>query len=252
MLKSRKHESGQAMMELTIMLLILAGMILAVVMISGIEISSNDMLLSARHNAQKHARSTMPQHSQKDNEIGGWRYLQLNLFSKNSGSQTLFVDRGKRYQISSSNRTLQIPFAYQSSLWTSEQANAMDGVHNKMTSSDYSKREITLGDQYSRWKTLQGFDPAFQNDFAESLYDGNAFNAAHLVEGLGDTSSKAATINRRHQAAGRVSREDAADIMYDTFRRTFGVRIDDIKMRENETNKVYMPAQYPDNANENE
>ena len=59
-----KHESGQAIMELTIMLVILSGMILAVVMISGIEISNNTMLLSARNNAQIAARSTDPRSSE--------------------------------------------------------------------------------------------------------------------------------------------------------------------------------------------
>ena len=51
-------ESGQAMMELTIMLLILTGMILAVVMLSGVEMRSNTLLLSARSNAHRTARES--------------------------------------------------------------------------------------------------------------------------------------------------------------------------------------------------
>ena len=251
MQNQRKYESGQAMMELTIMLLILAGMILAVVMISGIEMSSNTMLLSARHNAQSNARSTTPTHSQKNSEIGNWTYFQLDLTGNGfGGSQTLIRSNNKNYRLRSSNKILQIPFSYQSNASANGIAFSMDGVYNKMTSANYSKWDLTLGDQYIRWKNLQNFDPAFQNDFAESIHDGNAFNAAHLVEGVGDTSTGAATVNTRHQAAGAVSSKDAAKIMYDSFHRIFGVRIDNIKMRDHSTNKVYLPAQYPDNESE--
>lgn len=254
MQKQRKHESGQAMMELTIMLLVLAGMILAVVMISGIEISSNNMLLSARHNAQKNARSTTPTHSQQNSEISNWSYFKLDLTGKGfGGSQTLIRSNKRNYRIRTRDNILQIPFSYQSNMSANGNVNTMDGVYSKMTSAAYSKWELLkLGDQYSKWKNLQDFDPAFQNDFAESIHDGNAFNSAHLVEGTGDTSSGAATINARHQAAGAVSRDDAARVMYDSFRRLFGVRIDNIKMRDHETNKVYLPAQYPENGSESE
>lgn len=245
-----KYESGQAIMELTIMLVILSGMILAVVMISGIEISNNTMLLSARNNAQIAARSTDPRSSEKESEYGNWKYTELDLtkdvhgvsHGNFGGSVTLLKSGGKTYKLSSRDGVLQIPFSYQSQSSGNTGANTLDNVTGQMTSSMYSRRRISLFDRYSGWKHLQDFDSEFKNDFAETVRAGNAFNAARLVHAQGSTGNGAATINSKHQSAGRVSVDNAASVMYSTFNRIFNVNISNIKMKEHPTNTVYLPV----------
>ena len=251
MIKEVKNnrESGQAMMELTIMLLILSGMILAVVMISGIEISSNNMLLSARNNAQAAARGTDPRSSEKESEYGNWKYTELDLtkdahgvsHGSFGGSVTLLKDGGKSYQLTSRGGVLQIPFSYQSESSTNGGVNTLDDVTGKMTSSQYTRPQLTLYERYSRWKGLQEFDSSFQHDFAETVRAGNAFNAARMVHAVGDGSNGAATINHKHQR-GRSSADNAASVMYSTFNRIFGVSISNIKMKDHPTNTVYLPV----------
>lgn len=252
-MKQRKHESGQAMMELTIMLLALTGMILAVVMISGIEISSNTMLLSARYNAQINSRSDSASSGQRNSEIGNWNYFKLDLTRNRSGkragtfgsSETLIQEKGRRYKIRSRSKSLLIPFSFQSTSSANSGVNSLYNSYDNMRSAEYSKYDDqnSVGDRYTQWKDMQLFDSNFQHDYSTSLHDGNAYNAAHLVGGMGSTSSGAATVNRRHQAEGVNSRDDAADAMYATFRDIFGVNISRIKMQEHISNRVYLPAQ---------
>ncbi len=237
-------------MELTIMLMILSGMILAVVMISGIEMSSNTMLLSARNQAQLNARGTDPQNSSRSVEIGDWHYTKLDLTRNSKGessgdfgsSVTLMQTNRNTYKLKSRDGVMQIPFSYQATSSGNGEVNTLNDATGKMTSNRYSRPSVNLTTERYNWQQLNDFDTSFQHDFAERVRDGNAFNAANLVSGTGSTSSGAATVNRKYQAEGRVSADNAASIMYQTFNNIFGVNISNIKMQDHPTNTVYLPV----------
>lgn len=246
-----KHESGQAFMELTIMLLILTAMILAVVIISGLEITSNTMLLSARNNAQKSSRDGSTMHSVKADEIYNWSYTNLNLTDsyihperKGSfgNSVTLLKYQGKRYRLRSrGDGTLQIPFSYQGSSSINSGEISLKNANFAVTSAFYTRPQTHDYEKFTNWKPLSGFDSSLQHDYTENVRDGNAFNAAKLVVAEGDTSERPATLSPGAQA-GEFSRGNAMSVMYRSFRDIFGVDLNDIKLRSHETNRVYMPA----------
>lgn len=246
-----EQESGQAMMELTIMLLILSGMMLAVIMLSGIEITSNNILLSARNNAQKAARDSYSENAIKDNEISDWQYTTLNLtnsyirpeqrgsFGK---STTLIRYNNRNYKLySSGDGTVQIPFTYQSHSDTNQAEHTLSQATFGMTSELFTRpHSASEYEQYSKWMPLAGMDTSFKHDFSENVRSGNAFNAASLVAAEGDGSNAPATINHSHQA-GAHSRSDAANVMYSTFSKIFGIKLRAIDLKSHETNRVYMP-----------
>ena len=236
-------------MELTIMLLILTGMILAVVMLSGVEMRSNTLLLSARSNAHKSARESNGS-SVLSEEYSTWHYPSLRLnksYVKGSTSGTfgesvtLFKRGGKRYRMRSRNTgALQIPFSYQGSIQHNAGEAVLGNAHYNMTSAEYSKQSFLRFETYTRWRNLNQFDSAFVHDFGGDFRSMNAFHAARLISESGDGNDTPATMNRNHQA-GVHSAHDATTVMYRTFSRLFGIDITDLKLRDHETNKVYMP-----------
>ena len=234
-------------MELTVMLLILTGMILAVVMLSGIEMRSNTLLLSARNNAQKAARNA-DGGMEYSEEYSTWYYPSLRLnkaYVGNAGSfgssVTLFKKGQKSYRMRSRNTgSLQIPFSYQGSIRHGASTPAIANASYAMTSADYSRTGNSNYETYLRWRDINAFDNSFVHDFSGDLRLMNAFHAARLVGRDGDGNDTPATINRNDQA-GVHSARDASDVMYRTFSRLFGIDITDLKLRKHETNKVYLP-----------
>ena len=237
------------MMELTIMLLILTGMILAVVMLSGVEMRSNTLLLSARSNAHRTARESGAS-TENSEEYSSWYYPSLRLnksyIKESSGgsfgdSVTLFKRGGKRYRMRSRNTgALQIPFSYQGSIQRNGGGSVLSGSSSAMTSAEYSRRSILRYENYIRWRDLNQFDNSFVHDFSGDLRSMNAFHAARLIGEYGDGSDTPATMNRNHQS-GVHSANDATTVMYRTFSRIFGIDISDLKLRRHEINKVYLP-----------
>ena len=221
------------------MLLILSGMILAVVIVSGIEISSNSMLLSARKNAQFKALDADSISAEQDSEIGNWSYSKLNLGLASSRNEELMHTNRKVYKLEARGRVIQIPFSYQAKKNGNSDVFTLDNVSGRLNSRYDSNSGIFLQEGYS-WRKLNNFDPAFKHDFSEDVRSGNAFNAANMVRGYG-SASKSATINSQDQAEGESSAENAAEIMYRSFEDIFGVNLNNIKMREHPTNTVYLP-----------
>lgn len=239
------------MIELTIMLLILAGMMLAVVMISGIEMRSNTLLLSARNNAQIAARSGDGSAGyETSDEYTNWYYPALRLTKsyineKNGsfGSSVMLLRSPKKnYRMRSRNAgSLQIPFSYQGDANKDAASGAISDASNALESATYSRQDGSDGKEaYSKWRTLTEIDTSFQHDYSGNVRSMNAFSAAKLVSADGDGGSTPATINRSDQA-GTHSVNDAVSVMYKTFSRLFGIDINDMKMQSHETNRVYMP-----------
>ena len=248
----KQRESGQAMMELTIMLLILSGMILAVVMLSGIEITGNATLLSARYNAQEKANDPNTIKAEKEHEISDWRYTTLNLTrsyinpdKKGSfgNSETLVKYNNRRYYIySRGNGNVQIPFTYQHRSNANMEQNTLATATFGMTSELFTKPQEHEYEKYSKWKRMQEMDTSFIHDFSENIRTGNAFNTANLVAGeCTECNCAPATIDCCAQA-GPHSSDDAADVMYSTFSKLFGVKLRAIDLKSNESNRVYIPS----------
>ena len=257
------NQSGQAFMELTIMLLILAAMILAVIMLSGLEISSNNMLLSARYNAQLRSQEQNTAVLSRADELNTWSYPQLDLRKSyihpeqsktwgNPGSwnRVLYKKRNTSYKLEvTGDGTISIPFSYQGFSNVNREELTLSPAKDAMISGQYSDGNLVQNitgilknhERYrdGEWRKLSSFDDSLQNDFSART-GSNAFNAAGLISETGSTPSAPATINNKHQA-GPHSASNAASIMYETFHDLFKVRLNDLKLSEFETNKVYLP-----------
>lgn len=257
------NQSGQAFMELTIMLLILAAMILAVIMLSGLEISSNNMLLSARYNALQESKNQSAVVLSRDEELSDWNYTKLDLRKSyinperpkswgNSGSwnRVLYKKGNSSYRLEvKGDGTINIPFSYRGFSSINKQEMTLSPAKDAIISEQYSNSNLlqnvtSILKNHERyrdggWRKLSDFDSSLQNDFSDST-GMNAFNAAGLISATGSTSSAPATINSKHQT-GRFSASNAAEIMYKTFHDLFGIRLNDHCLCEFETNKVYLP-----------
>lgn len=250
-------ESGQAFMELTVMLLILTAMILAVVLLSGLEISSNNMLLSARQNALNLSKAQGAEILSRENELGDWTYMKLDLRKSyihpekqgSFGGSTTMYKNMKLH--ASGDGTINIPFSYQGFSSSNNDTQTLSPARESMTSGQYSKNDLiqnitnilTNRERYNDgdWRKLSDFDSALKHDFSDTTGI-NAFNAAGLISATGSTSSVPATIDAKHQAAGSHSAGNASDIMYKSFHDLFGIKLNDHCLCEFETNKVYMPV----------
>ena len=241
-------------MELTIMLLILTAMMLAVIMLSGLEITSNSILLSARTNAQENSQDASFTAETRNNELRSWSYKTLHLTKSyirpgNQGSfgagaaPTLYKEQGRSaYKLSASNDgSINIPFSYQGTPVNNTEEESLKNARYTMTSGYYTEPLSSPYETYTNgeWRDLTLFDRNLKHDFSNAL-NSNAFNLASLVQASGDGSSAPATINRKDQY-GPKSAENAADIMYRTFRDMFGVDITENKLTEHDTNQVFMP-----------
>lgn len=234
-------------MELTIMLLILTAMMLAVIMLSGLELTSNRILLSARTNAQELSQEPSSPTVNRDDELRSWHSSILDLTKSYIRPEERYsFGKSQTIQKGTSIRTrgdgsFNIPFAYQSSSTSNSGEFTLQNARYSMTASEYSTIRLTLYDQYrlSGWRELSYFDRNLKHDCSNAL-NSNAFNLASLVQASGDGSSAPATINRKDQY-GPKSAENAADIMYRTFRDMFGVDITENKLTEHDTNQVFMP-----------
>ena len=254
MMQKNLNESGQAFMELTVMLLILSAMMLAVIMLSGLEITSNSILLSARTNAQENSQDASFTAETRNNELRSWGYRSLDLtksyiHSGNQGSfgagaaPTLYKEPGRSgYKLSASNDgSINIPFSYQGTPINNTEEESLKNARYTMTSGYYTEPLSSPYETYANgeWRDLTLFDRNLNNDFSASVIP-NAFDLANLVSADGNGSSRPVTINKKDQA-GLHSAANAADIMYGTFKDLFGVDLTDIKLNSHETNHVYMP-----------
>lgn len=235
-------------MELTIMLLILSAMMIAVIMLSGLEISSNNILLKARTEAQRSSLADDATPVLRERELRSWNYQRLN-FEK-PGKQfggtvpkPLLKKGNSQYRMRvSTSGSLYIPFSYQNSQIINTDADTLQSATTGMTSMLYTQPRLSLYDQYmlGEWRELSGFDTGLKGDFTRNITS-NAFNIANLVMATDSSSSAPVTINKRDQATPRSS-DNAAGQMFCTFREMFGVDLNKLNFNDNDTNKVYMPV----------
>ena len=247
--KNFTSQSGQAFMELTVMLLILAAMMLAVIMLNGLEISSNTILLSARTNAQEQSQSANPYIENRSDELESWSNSTLDLAKSYihpeqrgslGGSTKIYKNTQMRVR---STNTFYIPFSYQGRYIYNSAEGSLQESRAALTSPLYTETNVNNHyDSYEQggWRLLSDFDRNLHNDFSSNLTP-FAFNLAGLVQSSAKQSSYLpVTVNSKDQA-GPHSSQDAAHIMYGTFRDLFGVDLTANKLTEHKTNKVFMP-----------
>jgi len=257
----RNRESGQAMLELTIMLLAFAAMILGLVVLGGIEITGNKLLLSARRNAQEMAVNKRGNtvSTVSGAEYVSWNFALLDLKKKyrdQSGSSSqstgalsagsAHIFRNKRDYYISANREafkegLRIPFTLGGSSYHNSENNSLNNSGSGFSSPLYSEKYDERGEEYI-WKPLYDFsNNGFKSDFVSNSGGNNALDAANLLSASGTTGNSPATLNRYDQT-GAYSADDALYVMYDTFRKLFGIKINKIRLSEAPSNQVYMPV----------
>ena len=255
MKRSFTAESGQAFMELTIMLLILTAMILAIVLLSGLEISSNATLLSARKNTFNASMVKNAVTTHHVNELSSWFYPVVDLKKSyiHPERQGSFGGSRKLYKnmrlYASGDGTLRIPFSYQGTSGSNSSTQTLSYAEDAITSARYTNNNLSYNitnillnrEQYKdrEWRKLSNFDSSLQHDFSDSTGI-NAFNAAGLVSETGNPPANP-TVNAVHQA-GQHSSANAANIMYKSFKDLFGIDLTAQCLCENETNKVYIPV----------
>lgn len=238
------------------MLIGIAAMILGVIVIFGIENSSNTVLLNARYEA--HKASQQQETPLREQEIETWHDVTLELeenrisphpSTSSTNTAKLFSERGRNYILSANKKMLSknliIPFALTSSMQQNSARNTVLPMIPGMDSALYSKNDginVTHNyERYSYWRTLETYNANFKHDFFHNTAGNNAFYAAQLVRGNASVSGAPSTINASHQRGPLNSSTQAAEIMYDSFNKLFGVRIKSSSIKDHPGNQVYMP-----------
>lgn len=206
MRKRGAKESGQATVELAVMLLAVTAMLLGIVILSGVMTADNRQLLQAKLAAEINAADHAAPSWRSEQELGLWSY----------GGYS--VD-GRRYAT--------IPFSARDQLGRVDAA-VIDAAPGQFSSADYSEQA-----QYRyRWKRPDSFHSSFDGDF--SADPGNALEAADLISGSGSVLDPVSGFDR-----GR--RDDASGAIRAAFRVWFGSRITEDFLSSKLSNRVYMP-----------
>ena len=198
---------GQALLEMTVMLVGIVAILLGVVYVGGLTVANNRLLLSAKFNAEKAARQPDSVVQQSDGELRGWSYTTLEV---------------------SSRKKITIPFLADDRLSSSTDVSTLSSV-----SSGFRNATPSESDFYSySWHSPRDFDRRLNGDFADTA--GNALNAAALVRG---------TDSLRDPISGfdRGERDNASFAMRNAFQAWFGVRITGEMLGNIPSNQVYMP-----------
>ena len=232
---SLNSQSGQATMEFVAILIGFVALMLGIIFVSGLSLSSNKMLMSARNNAERLAR-----HSNYDAAAQGLEYLNWT------------KTKVKLYD----NKSIDIPFGLNDEI-TRKDYNSIfdskDALTNSLYSGDESleiKKELksTKYYDYKDWVGPNKFSPlsnntVLNNDFFDAVTTSNALEAARLIQGEHDNDiALISTINSKHQQDASFNKSsNAAQALYDTFEKLVGVRLSKKKLDNSRTNRVYMP-----------
>lgn len=202
----RRRESGQATIELAVMLTAVTAMLLGIVMLAGVMVADNRQLLEAKLSAELRAGDADTPAWRSENELGFWSY----------GSYSV---NGRHYAT--------IPFSSGDRLGQVN-ATVLDAVPGQFSTPAYSRQE-----NYSyRWKSPASFHPSLNSDF--STDPGNALESADLVAGSGTELDPVSGFDR-----GR--RDNASNALRAAFSVWFGSRISHDFLSGKPSNQVYMP-----------
>ncbi len=217
------RESGQAMIELAVMLVALLAVVLGVVFVCGILRSGNIQFLRSKTVAEISSRTGgAPMDSSSD--ISRWNYGTLEIW----GETTVRSADGSTSTLSAATAT--IPFTSMDTI-SHYGGNALGEIP-----AAFNDDEASNSDSYRyKWMQLQDFDStAFRADFTPGL--SNAIGAAGLVRG------RAASDRNALHDFDKGYKGDAAAGMRKSFTIWFGVTIPDRTIYENPVFDVYIPV----------
>ena len=219
-------DSGQATMELAVLLIAFTAMILGIVFIGGVGIARNEALLDAKVAAEVVSRSTGAAATMSGSEYENWSYTALDLYGDGGGSIPFSaLDRARRGDGNSIGRSA-------------------DEFH--LASRSEPGERIADGMIFTydyEFKSLENFDASlFEHDFATGLRGGgNALDAAELVSSVSSERNPVALIDSRNQRGSKNSAADAASMLHRSFTTWFGVRFDRFSTAADVSSRVAMP-----------
>ncbi len=205
---SRRRESGQATIELAVLLIGFVAMVLGVVFISALCVNSNKALLLAKRDAEKAAR--IDGNAPLDNlrEITTWSYGSF------------------RY---GANESSQIPFTAADTPRYSTVSTISPADSQFRTAGDARNEHYNY-----EWKSPSAFDSSLQSDFTGDL--GSTAFAAKLVRGRAGSRG----ISFDQFIDGR--RDHAKSAMRGAYLAWFGIRVDEQDIIDSRANQVFLPV----------
>ncbi|MDR0931591.1 MAG: hypothetical protein LBM70_01040 [Victivallales bacterium] len=212
-MNNTSQQSGQAMLELTAMLVGLIAMTLGIIFVAGLSLADNKTLLSAKSGAEMAAHNDAGPKAGLV-ELSGWSY---------SGAD------------SSLGEKIVIPFSAHDYSVRNRLGSSLDGVDAVFESVSYSSSDANY---LYRWYSPRSFDTNLDGDFSGDLT--NAFDAAKLIQASGS------------YAIDPVSNFDAGyktnarEPMRNAFHEWFGIRIRENRLLNSPANQVYIPLAQKD------
>ncbi len=198
---------GQALLEMTVMLVGIIAVLLGVIYIGGLTVADNRLLLSARFNAEKAAREPDSAILDTDHELRGWNYTTFEV---------------------SPRKKITVPFLAGDRLSVSADTGTLNSVSGAFRNAHSSESDLY---RYS-WHSPRDFDSRLDSDFTQT--SGNALNAAALVRGTNSLPDPIAGFDRG-------GHDNASFAMRNAFQAWFGVRITEDMLNNIPSNQVYMP-----------
>ena len=216
----RSGQSGQAMLELTAILVGLVAMTLGLIFVAGLSLADNRTLLTAKANSEWNARNNGTAQT-TEAEMSGWSY----------GTTTV------------GGQSITVPFSsLDTPAWVTT-SSQLDDTATGLESGSYSN-----GSYPYRWTSPSVFRSAWQSDFSSAL--SNGFNAAGLVKGTASAAAispmfgfdESGLWSSGGYTDDSSTRQKTRKAARSTFHRWFGIKISDNQLAESAANQVYMPA----------
>ena len=212
----RGHESGQATIELLVLLIGFVSLFLGLVFVCGLADGDIGILLNARNNAELLA-SGSGSNTVTGPEFGAVTHGTHEIYSK----EEYLVFSPQDYVGKTINNTIdEFPAAFSSQ-------------HDSVLSD--SNRNYRLQAEMKEWKNIRNAgNGVFKADFVSGLSTKNALEAADLVSATSSERSVVTTLSGKN-----------SDDFFSGFIKWFGIRLSSSALKRAPGNRVYMPLFSP-------
>ena len=224
----KNNQSGQAMTELALMLLLMTFATLGMLMVCAMADFADETYLQSRYNAEIASKNSKEKIS--GNEYSNW----------------------KGHVSNSPYSNMHIPFNVDEK--PSVGVNPIGSFGDNFNRAEHSvPRELSYYDKYkklNKYHQLQDFDTdIFKHDFYNKANDENMFAAADLVIGEPDTNndnplSRVISRSAYNKASFNSNPNKSYNGLLQAFTKMFGVDLDDAgrKIKNAPSTKAYMPV----------
>ena len=208
----RGHESGQATLELLILLIGFVSLFLGLVFVCGLADGDIGILLSARNNAELLASGSVS-NTVRGPEFGAVTHGTHEIYEK----EEALVFSPQDYVGKNINNTIdEFPAAF-----SSQKDSVLSDDH----------RDYKLQAEMKEWKNIRDAgNGVFKADFVSDLSTKNALEAADLVSATSSGQSGITTLSGKNSAD-----------FFSGFIKWFGVQISSSALKSAPGNRVYMP-----------